>query len=226
MPSFCRKTCVRKIPRFRGGGGILGLGGGGVPILFLWARGFFWICTKSWIWSKNRPCWTQATAQTAMRTTKTATITSKTTAAARTTTAAAATTAMRTDQQQQWEHINNKIENRSTTTTPMRTDRPQRWEQINSIDTTEDDNSQTKEGRDPLKSSSTREETGKPLVPVVCLICCLLLYALLRYIMFFCQDAFDHDKGQKPAILGRRLHWIFLNILQWMFPFFQVLCVV
>ena len=23
------------------------------------------------------------------------------------------------------------------------------------------------------------------------------------------QDAFDHDKGQKSAILGRRLHWIF-----------------
>ena len=38
--SFCRKTCVRKIPPFKGGGG---LGGGGpkVPILFLWARGFF-----------------------------------------------------------------------------------------------------------------------------------------------------------------------------------------
>ena len=35
------KTHVRKIPRFGGGGGILGFGGGGVPILFLWARGFF-----------------------------------------------------------------------------------------------------------------------------------------------------------------------------------------
>ena len=36
-----RKTHVHKIPRFRGGG-ILGFGGGGeVPILFLWARGFF-----------------------------------------------------------------------------------------------------------------------------------------------------------------------------------------
>ena len=22
-----------------------------------------------------------------------------------------------------------------------------------------------------------------------------------------CQDTFDHDKGQKSAILGRRLHW-------------------
>ena len=32
------KTHVRKIPPFRGGG-VLG-GGGGVPILFLWARGF------------------------------------------------------------------------------------------------------------------------------------------------------------------------------------------
>ena len=42
MRSFCRKTCVHKIPRFGGGGGILGFGGGGgVPILFLWARGFF-----------------------------------------------------------------------------------------------------------------------------------------------------------------------------------------
>ena len=33
MPSFCRKTYVHKIPRFRGGGE--------VPILFLWARGIF-----------------------------------------------------------------------------------------------------------------------------------------------------------------------------------------
>ena len=42
MRSFCRKTCVHKIPRFRGGGyfGFWG-GGGEVPILFLWARGFF-----------------------------------------------------------------------------------------------------------------------------------------------------------------------------------------
>ena len=43
MCSFCRKNHVRKIPRFRGGGGYFGFwGGGGVPILFLWARGFFW----------------------------------------------------------------------------------------------------------------------------------------------------------------------------------------
>ena len=34
------KNHVHKIPRFRGGS-ILGFGGGGVPILFLWARGFF-----------------------------------------------------------------------------------------------------------------------------------------------------------------------------------------
>ena len=36
------KTHAHKIPRFRGGG-ILGFfwGGGGVLILFLWARGFF-----------------------------------------------------------------------------------------------------------------------------------------------------------------------------------------
>ena len=40
MRSFCRKTCVHKIPRFFGGG-ILGFGGGGGQILFLWARGFF-----------------------------------------------------------------------------------------------------------------------------------------------------------------------------------------
>ena len=37
MRSFCRKNHVRKIPLFWGGV----LGGGGVPILFLWARGFF-----------------------------------------------------------------------------------------------------------------------------------------------------------------------------------------
>ena len=36
------KTHVHKIPLFRGGGfGVLGFLGGGVPILFLWARGFF-----------------------------------------------------------------------------------------------------------------------------------------------------------------------------------------
>ena len=34
------KAHVRKIPLFFWGGG--GFGGGGVPILFLWARGFFW----------------------------------------------------------------------------------------------------------------------------------------------------------------------------------------
>ena len=32
-----------------------------------------------------------------------------------------------------------------------------------------------------------------------------------------CQDLFDHDKGQKSAILGRRLHWMFSNFLQWIF---------
>ena len=37
MRSFCRKNHVRKIPFL---GGVFG-GGGGVPILFLWARGFF-----------------------------------------------------------------------------------------------------------------------------------------------------------------------------------------
>ena len=36
---FCRKSHVHKIPRF-GGGGFWVLGGGEVPILFLWARGF------------------------------------------------------------------------------------------------------------------------------------------------------------------------------------------
>ena len=42
MRSFCRKkTHVHKIPRFRGGGGGWVLLEGGVPILFLWARGFF-----------------------------------------------------------------------------------------------------------------------------------------------------------------------------------------
>ena len=29
-----------------------------------------------------------------------------------------------------------------------------------------------------------------------------------------CQDVFDHDKGQKSAISGRRLHWNFLNFLK------------
>ena len=35
------------------------------------------------------------------------------------------------------------------------------------------------------------------------------------------QDAVDHDKGQKSAISGRRVHWIFLNFLQWIFAFFS-----
>ena len=46
--SFCGKvilsagkTHVHKIPRFRRGGYFGFWGGGGVPILFLWARGFF-----------------------------------------------------------------------------------------------------------------------------------------------------------------------------------------
>ena len=50
MHSFCRKTCVHKIPRFRRGGNF-GLGGGGVPFLFLWARGFFW---RKWCPHKAR----------------------------------------------------------------------------------------------------------------------------------------------------------------------------
>ena len=33
----------------------------------------------------------------------------------------------------------------------------------------------------------------------------------------YSQDSFDHDKGQKSAISGRRLHRIFLNFLQWIF---------
>ena len=34
------------------------------------------------------------------------------------------------------------------------------------------------------------------------------------------QDAFEHNKGQKSAISGRRLHRIFQNFLQWsFFPF-------
>ena len=41
------------------------------------------------------------------------------------------------------------------------------------------------------------------------------------------QDAFDHDKEQKSAISGRRLHWIFSNFLQWiLFPFLQVYCAI
>ena len=43
MPSFCRRNLrVHKIPRFRGGYlGVFRGGGVKVPILFLWARGFF-----------------------------------------------------------------------------------------------------------------------------------------------------------------------------------------
>ena len=49
MPSFCRKTSM-SIKFLVLGGGEFGLGGGGVPILFLWARGFFWFN------SQNSPC--------------------------------------------------------------------------------------------------------------------------------------------------------------------------
>ena len=35
------------------------------------------------------------------------------------------------------------------------------------------------------------------------------------------QDTFDHDKGQKSAISGRRLRWIFLSFLQWIFSLFS-----
>ena len=42
MRSFCRKTRVRKIPRFGGGGGILGFlgGGGSADFIFMGARIF------------------------------------------------------------------------------------------------------------------------------------------------------------------------------------------
>ena len=33
------------------------------------------------------------------------------------------------------------------------------------------------------------------------------------------QDTLNHDKGQKSAISGRRLHSTFLSFLQWFFPF-------
>ena len=35
------------------------------------------------------------------------------------------------------------------------------------------------------------------------------------------QDAFDHDKGQKFAISGRRLHWIFFILLLWIISLFS-----
>ena len=44
------------------------------------------------------------------------------------------------------------------------------------------------------------------------------------------QDAFDHDKGQKSAILaisGRRLHRDFFEFFQWIFfTFLQVYCAI
>ena len=53
MRSFCRKTYVNKIPRFKGGG-ILGLRGGEVPILFLWARGSFWNNDRNAFFERQR----------------------------------------------------------------------------------------------------------------------------------------------------------------------------
>ena len=37
------------------------------------------------------------------------------------------------------------------------------------------------------------------------------------------QDKFDHDKGQKSAISGRRLHW---RLSTGFFAFFQYLCAI
>ena len=37
----------------------------------------------------------------------------------------------------------------------------------------------------------------------------------------FYQDKFDHDKGQKSAISGRRLHW---RLSTGFLPFLQYLC--
>ena len=48
MRSFCRKNHVHKIPRFRGGVFGFFFWGGGVPILFLWERGFFWAKAIKW----------------------------------------------------------------------------------------------------------------------------------------------------------------------------------
>ena len=45
-----------------------------------------------------------------------------------------------------------------------------------------------------------------------------------KFVLFFSQDTFDHDKGQKPAISRRRLHWIYLNFLQWIFSFLSRFC--
>ena len=42
---------------------------------------------------------------------------------------------------------------------------------------------------------------------------CKFTFLLVLWTRFSCsniQDTFDHDKGQKSAISGRRLHWIFL----------------
>ena len=44
---------------------------------------------------------------------------------------------------------------------------------------------------------------------------CPILAALIY------QDTFDHDKGQKSEILGRRRHWILLKFPQWIFSSFS-----
>ena len=43
MRSFCRKTYVHKIPRFRGGGGYFGFGGGGSADFIFMGAGIFLI---------------------------------------------------------------------------------------------------------------------------------------------------------------------------------------
>ena len=45
--------------------------------------------------------------------------------------------------------------------------------------------------------------TSGPLGSVTQKNCFRFIYVII------CQDKFDHDKGQKSAISGRRLHWIF-----------------
>ena len=40
------------------------------------------------------------------------------------------------------------------------------------------------------------------------------------------QDTFDHHKGQKSAISGCRLHWIFVILLLWISSFSRDFCII
>ena len=69
----------------------------------------------------------------------------------------------------------------------------------------------------PVKSNTVARDTSLQAFHEVSSIT-VTWFNCFQFTMY--QNAFGHDKGQKSAVSGRRLHWIFcLSFLQFVFPF-------